>query len=66
MRKAFVVLSLAALMLGGLSLSGCASGGKCCDGNPPCAKCEEMKEKGCPDCKAAGGMCEKCKAGGGK
>ncbi len=61
MKKAITALMLGAMLLGGSALAGCASS-KCCDGNPPCGKCAEMKEKGCPDCKAAGGMCDHCKA----
>ena len=57
MKRALVVLSLAALLAGGLGFSGCATGGKCCgDAAAKCADC------GCPDSKAAGAMCDKCKA----
>jgi hypothetical protein len=62
MKKAFTVFALAALMFAGAGLAGCASG-KCCDGNPACEKCAGKGDAAaCEGCKAAGGMCEACKA----
>jgi hypothetical protein len=55
MRKALTTLAMAALLLAGAGLAGCAS--KCCDGNPPCADCRA--KMGCPDCKD-GKPCEMC------
>ena len=55
MRKAFTTLALAALLLAGAGLAGCAS--KCCDGNPPCAECQHKMD--CADCKD-GQPCSKC------
>jgi hypothetical protein len=65
MKKAFTVFALAALMFAGAGLAGCCAT-KCCDGNPPCAKCTEKGAMACEGCKAAGGMCEACKAKMGK
>ena len=53
MKKAFTTLALALLLVAGAGLAGCAS--SCKDDAAKCADC------GCPDCKAMGGACDKCK-----
>ena len=62
MKKAFTVFALAALMFAGAGLAGCAAT-KCC-GSEPGKCCKDAAS--CADCKAAGGMCEACKAKMGK
>ena len=80
MKKAFTTLALAALLVAGAGLTGCASccgkdaAAKCADCGCPdckamggaCDKCKEMMKSACADCKAAGGMCPECKAKMGK
>ena len=72
MKNAFSAMVLGLALLAGGSLAGCKS---CCDrgsspgtaGCPGCKDgkmgeaCREKMMANCPDCKAAGGMCEKCK-----